>query len=136
MRRRRFHRVSFLLAGLYNIGWGIFSAADPDWLFRLSGMAPQNHPQIFACLAMVVGLYGLLYLDVAARPEEGWRVAAVGLIGKVLGPIGLARLIANGTWPPSTVVLCLTNDLIWWVPFGLYLVDAWPHARGRGTGLA
>ena len=132
MPRRRFHRVTFLLAGIYNIGWGIFSALDPDWLFRLSAMAPQNHPQIFACLAMVVGLYGLLYLDVAARPEEGWRIAAVGLIGKVLGPIGLAQLIATGTWPPSTIVLCLTNDLIWWIPFGLYLVDAWPQVRRRG----
>jgi len=24
-------------------------------------------------------------------------------------------------------VLCLTNDLIWWVPFSLYLYDAWPE---------
>ena len=131
MPRRRFHRAAFLLAGLYNIGWGLYSAADPQWLFRFAGMPPQNHPQIFACLAMVVGLYGILYLDVALRPEEGWLIAAVGLLGKVLGPIGLAKLIAEGTWPPSTVVLCLTNDLIWWLPFGLYLADAWPDFRRR-----
>jgi len=29
--------VVFLLAGLYNIGWGIFSALDPQWLFRFAG---------------------------------------------------------------------------------------------------
>jgi hypothetical protein len=56
-------------------------------------------------------------------------LAAVGLLGKVLGPIGLAVLIGTGVWPPRTVVLCLTNDFVWWVPFGLYLRDAWPFYR-------
>jgi hypothetical protein len=28
-------------------------------------MPLQNHPQIFACLRMVVGFYGILYLEVA-----------------------------------------------------------------------
>ena len=75
---------------------------------------------------MVIGLYGILYLEVARVPERGWLLAAVGLVGKVLGPIGLARLIWVGTWPASTFVLSATNDLIWWVPFSLYLYDAWP----------
>jgi hypothetical protein len=26
---------------------------------------------------------------------------------------------------PSSFILCLTNDLIWWIPFGLYLYAAW-----------
>src|SRR5207237_570105 len=59
IRRRRLHRAVFLLAGFYNIAWGIYSAADPQWLFRYAGMPPINHPAIFACLGMVVGLYGI-----------------------------------------------------------------------------
>jgi hypothetical protein len=129
MPRRRFHRLVFLVAGVYNVLWGLWSAVDPQWLFRFAGMPPLNHPAIFACLAMVVGLYGILYLEVARRPERGWLLAAVGLAGKLLGPAGLAVLIANGTWPARTIVLCLTNDLIWWVPFTLYLRDAWPAFR-------
>ncbi len=85
-----------------------------------------EHPQIFACLGMVVGLYGIMYLEVARVPERGWLLAAIGLAGKILGPVGLAFLIWNGTWPKSTIVLCLTNDLIWWIPFSVYLHDAWP----------
>ena len=96
---------------------------------RYSGLPLQNHPQIFACLGMVVGLYGIIYLEVARVPERGWLLAAVGLTGKVLGPIGLFQLIWSGTWPPSTIVLSLTNDLIWWVPFALYLYDSWPSFR-------
>ena len=129
IRLRQFHRIAFVVAGLYNIGWGLWSSLDPQWLFRFSGLPPLNHPAIFSCLAMVVGLYGILYLEVARAPENGWLIAAVGLAGKILGPIGLAVLIVRGIWPLSTIVLCLTNDFIWWLPFGLYLNDAWPYFK-------
>ena len=131
LRRRTLHRVTFLAAGVYNIAWGLYAAADPQWLFRFAGMAPLNHPEIFACLGMVVGLYGIVYLEIARVPERGWLYAAVGLAGKVLGPIGLAVLIVRHLWPPATAILVLTNDCIWWIPFGLYLYDAWPWVRVR-----
>ncbi len=124
--RRRFHRMVFLAAGLYNIAWGLWSAVEPQWLFRFAGLPLANHPAVFACLAMVIGLYGILYLEVARAPERGWMIAAVALAGKILGPIGLLVLVVRGVWPVSAFVLCVTNDLIWWVPFGLYLKDAWP----------
>ena len=127
--RARLHRTVFAVAGVYNIGWGIYAVLDPQWLFRFANMPLQNHPQIFACLGMVVGLYGLLYWEVARNPARGWLLAAVGLAGKVLGPLGLLQLIWSGTWPMATLVLCVTNDFIWWIPFGLYLYDAWPTFR-------
>lgn len=127
--RRRFHRSSFVLAGLYNIVWGLWTALDPQWLFRFAGMTPLNHPAIFACLGMVIGLYGVLYLEVARVPERGWLLAAVGLTGKILGPLGLLVLIGQGQWPWAAGVLCLTNDFLWWPSFALYLKDAWPFFR-------
>ena len=120
----------FVLAGAYNVAWGLYAVADPQWLFRLAGMPPTDQPALFACLGMVLGLYGLLYWEVARVPERGFPIAAVGLAGKVLGPIGLARLIATGAWPPATIALCATNDFVWWIPFALYLRDAWPIFRG------
>lgn len=127
--RRRLHRTVFVLAGLYNVAWGLYAVVDPQWLFRFAGMAPMRHPQIFATLGMVVGLYGILYLEVARVPERGWLIAAVGFAGKVLGPVGFALVVAGGAWPIETAVLIVTNDLIWWIPFGLYLHDAWPVFR-------
>ena len=127
--RRRFHRWVFALAGIYNLAWGLGSSLDPQWFFRFTGMPLLNHPSIFACLAMVVGLYGFVYFEIARVPEHGWVLAAVGMLGKILGPIGLAGLILKGTWPPSAIVLCLSNDLIWWIPFAMYLKDAWPTFR-------
>ncbi len=127
--RRRLHQGVFVAARIYNIGWGLFSAFDPQWLFRFAGMPLANQPQIFACLGLVVGLYGILYLEVARVPERGWLLAAVGLTGKILGPIGLLGLQWQGIWPPATLILCLTNDFIWWIPFALYLWDSWPYFR-------
>ncbi len=63
------------------------------------------------------------------RPEHGWSIAFVGLVGKILGPIGLFVLIAKGLWPLRSIVLCITNDFVWLPSFGLYLHDAWPQYR-------
>jgi hypothetical protein len=130
--RIRLHRAVFLAAGIYNIVWGLNAVVDPQWIFRSAGMPLQNYPEIFACLGMVIGLYGFVYLEVARNPERGWPLAAVGLAGKVLGPLGLFQLIRSGTWPLSTAMVCVTNDIIWWIPFALYLYDAWP-SRTPGT---
>lgn len=127
--RRRLHRLTFLLAGLYNVAWGLYAVVDPQWLFRFAGMEPMRHPAIFATLGMVVGLYGLVYFEVARVPEAGWLLAAIGLLGKLLGPIGMANLVLTGEWPLRAAILVLTNDLFWWIPFGLYLLDAWPAFR-------
>jgi hypothetical protein len=70
IRRRKIHRVVFLIAGIYNVAWGIYSAANPQWLFRFTGMPLENHAEVFACLGMVIGLYGILYLEVARVPER------------------------------------------------------------------
>ena len=130
MKRRNFHRIVFAVAGAYNLCWGAYSAIDPQWLFRFAGMPLSNYPEIFACLGMVVGIYGFLYWDVVRNPERGFLIAAVGLLGKVLGPIGLVQLIASGAWPLKSAALCITNDFIWWIPFAIYLRDA------RGAGAA
>jgi len=132
MKRRRLHQIVFAVAGAYNLAWGAYAAIDPQWLFRYAGMPLSNYPEIFTCLGMVVGIYGFLYWDVARKPEQGFTIAAVGLLGKVLGPIGLAQLIGSGAWPVKSVVLCVTNDFIWWIPFAVYLRDAYVHRAAAG----
>lgn len=129
MNRRKFHRIVFILAGVYNILWGLFSALYPNWLFDFAAMPPINYPDIFACLGMVVGLYGIVYFEIARAPERGFLLAAVGLLGKILGPIGLAILIVQGKWSAWTIVMCLTNDFIWWIPFAIYLLDSWKYFK-------
>lgn len=114
--------------------WGLHAGLDPQWVFRFAGLPPMVHPVVFATVGMVIGLYGLVYAEVARRPERGFLLAAVGLLGKVFGPIGLAFMIATGQWPAKTVLVILTNDLVWWIPFSLYLIDSWPLYRADLLG--
>ena len=73
---------------------------------------------------MVVGLYGLLYAYAAVWLERALPIILVGLIGKILGPIGWVMAVKSGEWPWHTFPLVLCNDLVWWLPFGLFLVKA------------
>ena len=120
---RQWHRGVFAAAALYNIGWGLFTALYPKWFFQFAGMDAPRYPEVFACLGMVIGLYGVLFAAVAWAPEQGGLIAGVGLAGKVLGPFGMGVAIQQGAWPADALWLCVTNDFIWWAPFGWYLVD-------------
>jgi hypothetical protein len=129
MRRRNLHQLTFTLAGIYNIVWGIWANIDPNWLFRFAGMPLLNYPEIFGCLGMVIGLYGVVYLEIARKPERGFVLALVGFVGKVLGPAGLIYFIYIGKWTLPSIIMCVTNDFIWWIPFLIYLFDAWSEFR-------
>lgn len=123
----RLFRIAFAAAGIYNLAFGLWAAIWPLSFFQLFAIPDPRYPGIWACLGMVVGLYGFLYLYAAWRLEAAWPIIAVGLIGKVLGPIGMAISI-NDDWPRRLGMLCVYNDLIWWLPFGLFLV------RGTSAG--
>jgi hypothetical protein len=123
----RLFRITFALAGCYNLAFGLWAGFWPHAFFNLFQIAPPRYPGIWACLGMVVGVYGLLYLYAAWRLESAWPIIAVGLLGKMLGPIGMLMSF-DADWPRRLGMLCIYNDLIWWLPFGLFLV--------RGTKFA
>lgn len=122
----RLFRIAFALAGFYNLAFGLWAALFPLAVFAIFDLAPPRYPGIWACLGMVVGVYGLLYLHAAWKLETAWPIIAVGFLGKVLGPIGMVMSFGDD-WPRRIGMLCIYNDLIWWLPFGLFLV--------RGTSL-
>ena len=121
--RRRQHQVVFVAAGVWNLAWGVRTALRPETFYRTAGLPAPERPEVAACLGMVIGLYGVLYLDVARRPEHGGLVAAVGLAGKVLAPAGLALAVGQGRWPARAFLVTAGNDLPWWWPFTRYLRD-------------
>ncbi len=118
-----------IAAGIYNLVWGGAAIAFPGALFAWAGMEPMRYPEIWQCVGMIVGVYGIGYLIAARDHRTHWPIVLVGLVGKVLGPIGFAFALAKGVFTAAFAITILTNDLIWWIPFAMILWDA---ARSRG----
>jgi len=118
-------------AGIYNLAWGALAIAWPHLLFDLTGAERINYPEIWQCVGMIVGVYGIGYLIAASDSRTHWPIVLVGLLGKVFGPIGFLVALLRGTFPPLFGLTILTNDLLWWIPFALILRDAFMDQRSE-----
>ena len=98
--------------------------------FKELSYANENDPRLKRWF--IRSMEGLAGRNRYARLYDTWRHSVVGTSARVFGDmLDLidVRLAVQGAWPPATVALCLTNDLVWWAPFALYLRDAWPAYR-------
>jgi small multidrug resistance pump len=116
-------------AAAYNLAWGAIVIAFPHLLFDLVGIPRLNYPEIWQCVGMIVGVYGIGYWAASRDPIRHWPIVLVGFLGKVFGPIGFADALVRGTFPPAFGLTILTTDLIWWLPFALILREAYRANR-------
>jgi hypothetical protein len=114
-----------LAAAVYNIIWGAWVVLFPDQFFLIAGMDPLNHPMVWQGMGMVIGVYGIGYGLAAMNPLRHWPIVFVGFLGKIFGPIGFFYHYALGNVPFGFFYTLITNDFIWWIPFGwiLYRVN-------------
>ncbi|MBU3700335.1 MAG: alkyl hydroperoxide reductase [Candidatus Kapabacteria bacterium] len=112
------------IAAVYNIAWGAWQVLAPNSYFDLMGMTRLNHPMVWQGLGMVIGLCGLAYYWASFDYVRHWPIVAIGLLGKVFGPIGYIYNILMDAAPASFGYTLITNDLIWWAPFILMLNQA------------
>jgi peroxiredoxin len=121
----RWMRQTLLAAGIYNVLWGAFAVLFPSAIFNWLNMPQPNYPQFWQCIGMIVGVYGLGYAIAAFDPARHWPIVLVGFLGKVFGPLGMVKALWTGELPWGFALNCVTNDLIWWIPFALILKYAW-----------
>jgi small multidrug resistance pump len=121
--RAALYRAILLAAAVYNLAFGLWAGFWPHLFFEWMGMPAPLYPAIWRCLGMVVGLYGLAYAYAALNLRLARPYVAIGLLGKLLGPAGWLLTVASGEWPLRTFTLIVFNDLVWWLPFGLFLLE-------------
>jgi hypothetical protein len=125
-------------AAAYNLAWGAVVVLFPSLLFHWAGMPLPNYLELWQCVGMLVGVYGVGYAIAAINPVRYWPVVLVGLLGKILGPIGFLHAAWHGTLPWRAGWTIVTNDLIWWLPFAAILhaclSHAQPHIAGQIAG--
>ena len=126
---RKWPYYALVLAGVYNIIWGIIAVLFPFLYFDFAGMERPVYPEIWQCVGMIVGVYGIGYIIAAKNPVRHWVIIFVGLLGKVFGPIGFLYNLISGIFPVSFGILIVLNDLIWWLPFGAILLMVYNSER-------
>src|SRR6266849_2261142 len=120
----RMYRLIFSAAAAYNIAFGLWASLVPREFFRVFRLDVPRYPGIFACLGMVVGLYGVGYAYAAWRLDRAFPFITIGLAGKILGPIGWVMSVGSGELPARTFPLIVFDDLMWWLPFAMFLLEA------------
>jgi hypothetical protein len=122
------------LAAIYNLTFGLVTILFPFLIFDLLSMPRPNYPEIWQCVGMVVGVYGIGYWIAAQDPLTHWPITLVGFLGKIFGPLGFAFALFKGTLPFKFGAILVTNDLLWWVPFFLILRDKWQRHLSLSRG--
>ncbi|MBX9602419.1 MAG: redoxin domain-containing protein [Bryobacteraceae bacterium] len=124
-------KTALRLAAVYNIGFGLWAVFFPAMMFEWAGLAPPNYPELWQCIGMIVGVYGVGYWIAASNPLVHWPIVLVGFLGKLFGPIGFWKAAAAGTLPWTFGWINITNDLIWLAPFGMILNAAYRYQLER-----
>jgi hypothetical protein len=121
-------------AGVYNLAWGAWVVLFPTVVFDTLGASRPNYLELWQCIGMIVGVYGIGYLIAATNPSRHWPIVLVGLLGKVFGPIGFLSALARGTFPLGFAWVIAFNDLVWLIPFALILRQATQsHTRAKSS---
>lgn len=114
-------RPWLVAAAIYNLLWGCFTIVFPDALFRLLRMSPPSYLPLWQVVGMFVLVYAPAYGWAARRPSAHGHLILVGIVGKILGPLGFLWALASGQLPLRFGAVILTNDLLWWPAFACYL---------------
>jgi hypothetical protein len=114
----------FYAAAVYNLVWGTVNILFPRLLFELFGMSPPYYLPLWQVVGMLVLVYAPAYWWAGDDPDRHRHIIVIAAIGKLFGPIGFLFGAITGQLPLVFGLTILTNDLIWWPAFGLYLSEA------------
>lgn len=124
-------KITLRVAAIYNILAGIITIFFPLVYFETHDLPIPTYPVIWQGLAMVIGLYGLAYFWASYDYIKFWPIVAIGLLGKIFGPIGFVWFYLQGQIPGEFGYMLILNDLVWWIPFTMMIV----HAKREGFPL-
>lgn len=113
------------MAGVYNAAFAIWAIFFPRLAFEWSGIPVPNYLELWQCIGMIVGVYGLGYWIAASNPLQHWPIVLVGFLGKIFGPLGFLKAALDGTLPWSFGWINVLNDLVWVIPFAAILQAAY-----------
>jgi len=124
-RQLAYFKVVLWAAAAYNVAFGLFAGLFPKAYWLWLELPVPVYPSLWQCIGMIVACYGIGYAYAARAPLVLWPIVFVGLVGKVLGPMGFLFALSTGELPPRYGWILLSNDLVWWIPFIQIVLAGW-----------
>lgn len=115
------YRIWFYAAAIYNLVWGTINILFPTLLWDVLSLEQPSYLPLWQVVGMFVLVYAPAYFWAGRFPEKYALFIVIGLLGKLFGPIGFIYSAITGQIPLAFGITIITNDLIWWIPFVLYL---------------
>lgn len=126
-RNSQWMKATLLVAGVYSVFWGLAVVFFPTFWFRLGNIEFPNYIQLWQFFGVYSISMGIGYMIAYTNPLRHWSIVFIGLLGKILAPLGFLYYYMHGDLPISVVKMNIVNDIIWWLPFGLILYNAYMH---------
>ncbi len=121
----RWHGRMLKAAAACSLFSGLYSAAFPEFAMSLLKVEPQaGYAELWRYLGITLCVYGVGYWCASDAPVRHFLFVLVGLLGKILGPIGFLLAARNGTLPMLPGIVFLVNGLFWSIPFTAVLLHA------------
>jgi small multidrug resistance pump len=118
------YRPWLVAAAAYNLVTGATVVLAPSLYFRIVHMPPPNYLPLWQVVGMFVLVYSPGYWWASRDPVAHSHLVLIGLLGKILGPIGFAWSAWTGQLPITFGAILITNDLLWWPAFVTFVVKA------------
>lgn len=128
----RWHSIALAVASLQCLIWGIFIILWPQRSSLSYGLAkPPTDMFLWQGTGLVIFLFGFGYGLASTNPRQHWGIVLVGLLSKVLGPIGMSWAVLQQDVPARVLLLLPINDIVWWIPFALIVSNGRQRSRDR-----
>lgn len=112
-------RGFLLVAGVYNLAWGIFILNFQDayysWLLEVNKQAKW----LVTCQGAGVIIFGLIYLLACLYPVRFWYLILLGLFSKLFGAVGVYFFILDKSITNHFIFHLLVNDFLWVAPLAV-----------------
>jgi hypothetical protein len=109
-------KILFVVAGIYDLLLGVASVVAAPQIFRLAGVTPPNHWGYVYFPALLVVMFGIMFLRIAADPVRRIELIhyGMGLKAAYCGVVFWFDLIGSvpGLWIPFAWA-----DLVFFVLF-------------------
>ena len=126
----RWHGQMLKLAAACSIFSGLYSATLPESAMSMLNVEPQpGYAELWRYLGITLCIYGVGYWCASYAPVRHSLIVLIGLLGKILGPVGFLLAARNGSLPMLPGIVFLVNGLIWSIPFTAVLLHARRNQR-------